>query len=189
MRVRCSTFLSITRIDCPRAFSIDRQFQISSPDQRREAFGRFIQDQQFRVGHQRAADREHLLLAAGELVAHVAAALGEPRKQRMDFLQRPGIGRIEAVGGGGDEIFAHGEVRENLPALGHEADAELGDAVGRQLAHLGAAQSGSRRRGRGVSPMMERMVVVLPMPLRPISETISPALIDSDRPNSTWLSP
>ena len=41
----------------------------------------------------------------------------------------------------------------------------------------------------GVNPMMERMVVVLPMPLRPISETISPFLIDNDRPNSTWLRP
>ena len=36
---------------------------------------------------------------------------------------------------------------------------------------------------------MERMVVVLPMPLRPINETISPARIESDRPNSTWLNP
>ena len=41
----------------------------------------------------------------------------------------------------------------------------------------------------GVSPMIERMVVVLPMPLRPISATISPGWIDSDMPNSTWLRP
>ena len=41
----------------------------------------------------------------------------------------------------------------------------------------------------GVSPMMERMVVVLPMPLRPIMATISPGLTLSDRPNSTWLRP
>ena len=37
--------------------------------------------------------------------------------------------------------------------------------------------------------MIERIVVVLPMPLRPISETISPDLIDNDIPNSTWLRP
>jgi hypothetical protein len=37
--------------------------------------------------------------------------------------------------------------------------------------------------------MIERMVVVLPMPLRPISETISPALMESESPNSTWLRP
>ena len=39
----------------------------------------------------------------------------------------------------------------------------------------------------GVSPMIERTVVVLPMPLRPISVTISPGAMASDMPNSTWL--
>src|SRR5262245_43649810 len=41
----------------------------------------------------------------------------------------------------------------------------------------------------GVSPMIERTVVVLPMPLRPISVTISPGAICSDTPNSTLLRP
>jgi hypothetical protein len=37
--------------------------------------------------------------------------------------------------------------------------------------------------------MMERIVVVLPMPLRPMSVTISPGAIDSETPNKTWLRP
>src|SRR5262249_25310239 len=41
----------------------------------------------------------------------------------------------------------------------------------------------------GVSPMIERTVVVLPMPLRPMSVTISPGATASETPNSTWLSP
>ena len=41
----------------------------------------------------------------------------------------------------------------------------------------------------GVSPMMERTVVVLPMPLRPISVTISPGPTASETLNSTWLNP
>src|SRR6185437_6103998 len=41
----------------------------------------------------------------------------------------------------------------------------------------------------GVRPMMERTVVVLPMPLRPISVTISPEATVSVRPNRTWLRP
>ncbi len=41
----------------------------------------------------------------------------------------------------------------------------------------------------GVKPMIERTVVVLPMPLRPISVTISPGAIGSETPNSTWLRP
>ncbi len=36
---------------------------------------RLVEQQESRVGHQGAADRQHLLLAAGQLVAHVAAAL------------------------------------------------------------------------------------------------------------------
>ncbi len=40
-----------------------------------------------------------------------------------------------------------------------------------------------------VSPMIERTVVVLPMPLRPISDTISPDPTASDMPNSTRLKP
>jgi hypothetical protein len=41
----------------------------------------------------------------------------------------------------------------------------------------------------GVSPMMERTVVVLPMPLRPRRLTISPAAMASETPKSTWLRP
>ena len=48
---------------------------------RRQAFERFVQQQQRRIGHQRARRCQHLLLAARDLVAHVAAALGQPREQ------------------------------------------------------------------------------------------------------------
>ncbi len=41
----------------------------------------------------------------------------------------------------------------------------------------------------GARPMIERTVVVLPMPLRPMSVTISPDATASDMPNSTWLRP
>ena len=41
----------------------------------------------------------------------------------------------------------------------------------------------------GVSPMTERIVVVLPTPLRPSRQTHSPALTSSEMPNSTRLSP
>ena len=40
-----------------------------------------------------------------------------------------------------------------------------------------------------VSPMIERTVVVLPMPLRPRSATASPWLICIEKPKSTWLAP
>jgi len=37
--------------------------------------------------------------------------------------------------------------------------------------------------------MIERTVVVLPMPFRPMRVTISPGSMTSDMPNSTWLRP
>ena len=42
---------------------------------------------------QRARDRQHLLLAAGELPAAVVLALGQPRKGVVDALHRPGAAR------------------------------------------------------------------------------------------------
>ena len=44
-----------------------------------------------------------------------------------------------------------------------------------------------RPRRAGSSPMIVRTVVLLPMPLRPISETTSCAPTDSVMPDRTWL--
>ena len=43
-------------------------------------------------------------------------------------------------------------------------------------------------RGR-FNPQIERIVVVLPMPLRPISATTSPSATSRSTPNSAWLAP
>src|SRR5260221_3150131 len=40
-----------------------------------------------------------------------------------------------------------------------------------------------------VSPMIERTVVVLPMPLRPSKVATSPSRISNERSNRTWLAP
>src|SRR3954462_1786140 len=58
-------------------------------NERCQAFGRFVEDQEARVGHERAADREHLLLAARELVTVVRLPLAELRKERENALERP----------------------------------------------------------------------------------------------------
>src|SRR5215831_13146190 len=46
-----------------------------SADERCQSLGRLIEDQQPGIGHERPADRQHLLLAARELVGHVGDAL------------------------------------------------------------------------------------------------------------------
>src|SRR2546427_3374789 len=58
-------------------------------EHRRQAFGRLVEEQHARVAEQRAADRQHLLLAAAELHAHLVAALAQHRKKLVDRLQRP----------------------------------------------------------------------------------------------------
>src|SRR5438876_6388965 len=96
-------------------------------DERGEALERLVHQQQRGIAHQRAADGEHLLLAAGDLVALVGAPLCEAREQVVDALERP------APGTGGDaEIFLDAERREDLALLRHEADAEPRALVDRQ---------------------------------------------------------
>ena len=99
--------------------------------ERRQALCRLVEDQEMRIGHERAANGEHLLLAAGQLVAHVVGALREAREKFEHLRRCPGIRPCGAVLGEGEQVLAHREVGKDLPALGHEPDAEARDAIGR----------------------------------------------------------
>src|SRR5690348_5619779 len=92
-------------------------------DQRREAFGCFVENEEPRIGHQRPAYRQHLLLAAGKEIRHGTGAGGKPREQCKNTIDGPGLGGAAAIGRGGEEIFARGEIGKNLAAFGHEAEA------------------------------------------------------------------
>src|SRR5262245_60445860 len=54
--------------------------------ERRQPLGRLVQNEQARIRHQRAADREHLLLTAGERAAEAPRAGSQLRKQIEDRL-------------------------------------------------------------------------------------------------------
>src|SRR2546427_12353316 len=58
------------------------------PDQRGEPLGRLVQDEQARVRHQGAPDREHLLLSPRERDAEAAGAGRQLREQIEDLLDR-----------------------------------------------------------------------------------------------------
>src|SRR4030095_11095336 len=58
-------------------------------DERRQAFSRLVKDQQCGIGHERSADREHLLLAAGKLLATMRESLGETWKSVKNTIERP----------------------------------------------------------------------------------------------------
>ena len=53
---------------------------------RREAQGRLVQQQQPGSGHERPPDGQHLLLAAGQRATLLVQALAEPREQHEGLL-------------------------------------------------------------------------------------------------------
>ena len=132
-------------------------------DDRRQAFERLVHQQQRRVAHQRAADRQHLLLAARQLVAAVAPPLGQRREEIVDPCRASSAPGRCATG----RFSSHGQRREDLALLRHEADAEPGAAIGRQRARSRARRIGSCRACSAVWPMIVASRVVLPTPLRP----------------------
>ena len=60
------------RIDRPSRLRAASPLPDLLADQRRQPFRSLVEHQQLRIGHQGAADRQHLLLAAGDLVAEIA---------------------------------------------------------------------------------------------------------------------
>ena len=145
-------------------------------EDRREAQRRLVEQQQLRLGHQRAAHREHLLLAAGHRARLLRLALLQAREQLEDALEV--VADLGVVGAGERaelEVLAHGHAREAVAALGRLRDAQLDDLLWPAAADLLARRSGSCPSRGGVMPEIERSVVDLPAPLEPISVTISPS--------------
>src|SRR5688572_5131074 len=62
---------------------------------RRESHRRLVEQEQLRAGHQRARDREHLLLAAGKRAGSLPGSFAQARKRReltLDVVRNPGGG-------------------------------------------------------------------------------------------------
>ena len=74
---------------------------------RREPQRWLVEDQQPRFGHQRAADREHLLLSAGERAGALRGPLLQPRKYGEDALHVPRAVLAAAAIAAELEVLAH----------------------------------------------------------------------------------
>jgi hypothetical protein len=157
-------------------------------DQRRQPFSRFVEDQEIRIGHQRAADRQHLLLAAGKLSSAIVEALGEARKRRERALVGPVTAAVDARPRGHHEVLAHGEIREDPAPLGNVRDALPCDAKSVDAGHR-AAPHAYLAVARLDDSSRLRMSVLLPIPLRPINPTVSPASMRKSTPCRMWLAP
>ena len=82
-------FCSMRRIAQPLLLEVLEGLDQPLDDRRSETFGRLVHHEDPRIRHERATDREHLLLTARELRAAVPLALGEAREQLVDTLARP----------------------------------------------------------------------------------------------------
>jgi hypothetical protein len=126
------------------AYTRERVEQFAA-QQRRKAKRRLVEQQQLRRGHQRAADRHHLLLAAAHRAGELAAAFGEPRKQRHHAVEVFALGGAGALRIGAElEILAHGQFGENAAPLRHQRDAGLDDLMRRQCEQVLPVEADAR---------------------------------------------
>jgi hypothetical protein len=104
---------------------LDRLNQ-SLDDRGREALGRLVHDQHLWVGDERAADREHLLLAAGQRCAADVLAPRQAGEQLVDALRRP----LRAARRPDDlEVLVDRQGLEQPATLGDVADPRTRDLV------------------------------------------------------------
>ena len=89
----------------------------------------FVQNQQARVGHQRASNGQHLLLTSRKIRAQVAGTLFQSREKSVNALQCPGVFLLESIVCGGNQVFKYREVGEHLALLWYQAQAQARDAI------------------------------------------------------------
>src|SRR4249919_1520330 len=86
-------------------------------DERRQPEGRLVEEQEPRPQHERAGNREHLLLAARERAGLLLAPLREPGKVAADALValvEPAAAEMRAE----TQVLVDRELAEDAPALG-----------------------------------------------------------------------
>ncbi|KAI3478981.1 hypothetical protein L1887_59004 [Cichorium endivia] len=123
-------------------------------DQRRQAQRGLVQQQQARAAHQRAADGQHLLLAARHGAGALAGAILEAREQFEDMLHARVDGGAVLEKAAHFQVLGHRQVGEDAPPLGRDGDALAHDLVRGQLGDVLAleahgAAAGARRAAEG----------------------------------------
>ncbi len=99
--------------------------KISLDDQGCEAERGLVEQDHPGIGDQRAADRQHLLLAAREIAGGLVAALRQDGEVVVDLVEgilaRERADRCANVAA--IEVFLHGHLREDVAAFTHVEDA------------------------------------------------------------------
>src|SRR3972149_6023886 len=171
-------------------------------DRRGQPFKRLVQQQEPEGPRQGARDGDHLLLAAREGLGAAGQALAGPGAELEESLGPPPAPVAATPPEPAElEVLRDREIREESPPLGHEADPEPRDLLGR--APAGGATGGPdaapppmsrpansmRPRAGGARPITLLRVEDFPAPLRPRRPTTSPARSSSETSWRMWLLP
>ena len=122
-----------------------------------------------RLAHQAAADRQHLLLAAGQRSGLLPPALGQARKHVEDARQvdRRVRARERSQRAAERKILIDRERWKDLPALRDLSDAQLAGRVGIEAGDVGLPSNRMLPRAGRIMPAMARTSEVLPAPFDP----------------------
>ena len=189
-------FCSTSRTDGALAVDLADHLADLADDARREAQRGLVEEQQLRAGHQAAADRQHLLLAAGEQAGRAARAgrRGPGTARRRALCAAPCARPVPAAQAAGPEVLLHREPGEDAPSLRHldQADARRSGPGpgrrGRSPPKVTRPRSTRPRCSRRV-PEMVRSRVVLPAPLLPRTATTLPSATSRSTPRSARTVP
>ena len=150
IRSAIAAFCSTSTTEVPRRVDLLDDLGDLVDDLRREPQRRLVEQQQLRAGHQRAADRDHLLLAAGEQPGGLGAPLAQAREQVEHGLElAPALRAAGQRHAARAQVLLDRQPREDAPALGHLDDARAHDLGGRRARRRGGRRTRSRRRRCG----------------------------------------
>ena len=131
----------------------------------------------FGLRHQRAAERQHLPLAARERAGELRRAAPSAREARVDRLEvglEPRAARAQRWNAPSTQVVLDRELAEQLAPLGHQAQAALRRAP-RPIARRDRRRGSAPRRCSGSRPITAPSSVDLPAPFGPITVTIAPS--------------
>ena len=120
-----SRFCSTKRMATPPFANAFHRIDEGADNADGETRRRLVKQHHLRIGHQRAPDRQHLLLAAGERTGELLAPLRKPGKKLVDDLRRNSGPATRGVAAG-EQCLLHGKIRKQLAPLRHQRQA--GDA-------------------------------------------------------------
>ena len=183
---RCST----SRIVTPPARICASASHTVSTHRRGQPQRGLVEQQHSRLGHQRAGDRQLLLLAAREQSGLAVAEFVHDRKQGLDELEvgvarrSPARGRPARAAGSRPRSG-----RGRCAGPPEPARCPSGRSARSARRAPSGPRTGSIRGSTGRAPITACSSVLLPAPLGPTSPTTSPAAMLSDAPRSAGTAP